>query len=147
MDHLFIHYFFSRELWFSQPFRMHWCVPNLTTNFFRQWENSWRGSRLQTISKWALPHFGWGIWKEHNNWIFRDANLITRIVFDKIQNFLLENYMFIKGTNPFSGDNYSTTNTQTRRNECYQSLSLKVDTKPTLMAWLKETKERQVVEE
>ena len=75
------------------------------------------GIEAPNYNKWALPHFGWGIWKERNNKIFRDANLTTRIVFEKIQNALLKNYMFIKGTNPFVGVNNRTIVSQTRRKE------------------------------
>lgn len=101
---------------------MSWCAPISTIEFFRQWDNSWQGSGLQAISKWALPYFGLDIWKEHNNRIFRDASLPAKIVSGKIQNALLENYMFIKGSNPFTGETSTNNDTQTRRKECHWSL-------------------------
>ena len=96
VDHLFIHCSFKREVCsiFSQGFGFNWCAPASTTELFRQWDDSWKASSLQTISKWALPHFGWGIWKEHNNRIFRDVILPTKIVSGKILNALMENYIF-----------------------------------------------------
>lgn len=124
VDHLFIHCSFTREVWsiFSQAFGMSWCAPISTIEFFNQWDDSWKGSGLQAISKWALPHFGWGIWKEHNNRIFRVASLPTNIVSSRIQNALLENYMFNKGSNSFVREIGSSNDTYKRRKECQWSL-------------------------
>ena len=90
MDYLFIHYTFMREVWssFSQGFCLDWCVLASTIDFFRQWDNSCKGSSIYAISKWALPHFGWGMWKEHNNYMFKDASLPAKIVSGKILNSL-----------------------------------------------------------
>ena len=40
----------------------------------------------------------------------------------KIQNALLENYMFNKGSNPFAGEIRSSNDTQKRRKDCHWSL-------------------------
>lgn len=112
-----------RYVWslFSQDFGLDWCAPATIINFFSQWDNSWKGINIYTIRKWALPHFGWGIWKERNNHIFKDASLPAKITSGKIHNALIENFLICKGTNSFVGDNKRINDRQKRRNECQWS--------------------------
>lgn len=51
-----------------------------------------------------------------------DACLPAKILSSKTQNALLENYMFSKGYNPFSGVTSRNNDTQKIRKECHQSL-------------------------
>jgi ribonuclease HI len=61
--------------------------------------------KMHEFSKWMLPHFFWGIWKERNNRIFRDDEVPSKILPDKITKCLVENFSVIKGGNPFDGGN------------------------------------------
>lgn len=105
--------FNERGLVFFQPnFGFNWCALAMITKFLRQWDDLKKGSNLQAIGKWYFPHFGWGIWKEHNNQIFREASFPTKIMLGKILNSLLKKYIFNKGSNPLAGATRCSNNTQ-----------------------------------
>ena len=52
---------------------------------------------MQEISSWFLPHFCWSIWKERNNWIFRDREEPTLVVGRKTFCNIKENFSVRKG--------------------------------------------------
>ena len=57
---------------------------------------------------WILQHFYWGIWKEHNNRIFREREPLEFIIAEKIECLTLENYVITKGKNIEEGGKYKT---------------------------------------
>ena len=57
----------------------------------------YKGTNLQPLSTWSLPHFYQGVWKERNNRIFRDREESTFVLADKINSNIKENYQIRKG--------------------------------------------------
>ena len=98
-NHMFIHCSFSRTVWgtLTQDLGHSWCVPSNLLDFFCQWHGLFKGSVMQEISSWILPHFCWSIWKEINNQIFKDREELALVVGRKIFSNIKENFSVRKG--------------------------------------------------
>jgi hypothetical protein len=148
VDHLFIHFSFTREVWsiFSQAFGMSWCALVSTIELFRKWDDYWKGSGLQAISKWARPHFGWRIWKEHNNHISRMPAFLPKLCLVK---FKMPFWKIICLIKDLTHSHMKLEVVMILRKEERNVTSLypqRVGTNPTLMVRLKVTQELWAVE-
>ena len=94
VNHMFIHCPFFSRVWSHLTTNLDFnrCPLASIQDFFSQWRSHHQGLNSQLLSSWILPHFCWGIWKEHKNRIFRDREAPEVIIAKKTKGLMIENY-------------------------------------------------------
>ena len=81
----------------SKEVGISWCKLDNLLDFFSQWKSMLKGSNLQELGSWIMPHFCWGIWKERNNRTFKEKEEPASVIGKKTYKMMKENYHVRKG--------------------------------------------------
>lgn len=78
-----------------QKWDLCWIFLGSIKEFIYQWRSPTRNYLLKTLWSFVFPHVAWGLWKEHNNRIFREIYLQPEIVLKKATRAINENISIV----------------------------------------------------